>query len=166
MKTNLKSIHKRFNNWAWGSSIDAIDSNLCAYVWGTLLAIVMSPFILLGKTLFIIADHIHIDIPTISQYTKDKILSAIGHTFLVIALIGYMLTGIYLGWTDVLFWTGVFVGGVVGVFLLAMTLIHIGEWWRDGHPKKKKGKKPKTQNIFIAWLQAKKNKNCPLIEWE
>ncbi len=163
MKASNESIHKRFNEWAWGSSLYAIDGNLCAYFWGTLLAIVFSPLILLGKTIGYIIDHVDIDvninyptIPSISYDTKDKINSAIGHTVLAGSTIGYLLLCIYIGF-DVLFWTG----ACGACILLVITAGYIRDRYRENHPKK-----DKTPNLAWEWIKAKKNKNCPLLEWD
>ncbi|KKK93253.1 hypothetical protein LCGC14_2694770 [marine sediment metagenome] len=156
MKTNYNSIHRKFNNWAWGSSIHEMDGNLCSYFWGTILAIVMSPFIALGKIVGFIIDHIHIDIeiPTISYDTTRKIYSAIGHTCLAGSLIGYILLVIYLGF-PVLFFTGVVIGTIGGCILMIFGMGAIVDKYREAHPKKRKEKGP---NMFLEWTKAKKNK--------
>ena len=165
MKADNESIHRKFNNWAWGYSIYAIDSNLCAYFWGTLLAIIASPLILLGKTLGYIIDHIDINInwptlPTMSRETEHRILVVMGHTVLAGCTIGYLLLVIYLGF-DVLFWTGAVIGAVVGCILVGILLGMAADKYRESHPKK-----DKNPNLAWEWIKAKKNKNCPLLEWE
>ncbi len=169
MKASNESIHRRFNEWAWGYSIYAIDGNLCAYFWGTFLAIICSPLILIGKVFEYLYHHVNIDVdinwptislPPISYDTKGKINSAIGHTVLAGSTIGYLLLCIYIGF-DVLFWTGAVIGACGACILLAITAGYIRDSYRENHPKK-----DKTPNIAWEWIKAKKNKNCPLLEWD
>ena len=103
----------------------------------------------------------------VSHNQKHIIGYTLGYTFLFMFVsaitIGIGQLIIKYGIIHILFWFGVAVGAVgafVGLAYLVYLIKERYDEWRLGHPKKKK------PNLLVEMFYAKKNKHCPLVQWE
>lgn len=167
MKLKRDSWHAKLNAFVYGSGyLESVDC-LCPYFWGTLLAILISPLVLIGKGIAVCIGAIpHVNVPSMDLKTKNKVSNIIGYgclafiTTLVTALIVSAL--IEFGLMYVLYWIGVIAGvtgAVTGVVFFGIWIKYKYDDWRDDHPKEDK------PNILMEFVKAKKNKHCPLVQW-
>jgi cytochrome c biogenesis protein CcdA len=136
---------------------------LCPYFWGTILALIALPIVLIGKGIDKIP---HVNFPHVNDERRRQ-LGSIGAyvfigllSFFVSAIITLML--IKYGLITVLFWVGV-IGGVfgslIGLVFLGAFLKQEYDDWRNEHPKQDR------PNLLLEFIKAKKNKHCPLVNW-
>jgi len=171
MKISKNSWHARLNEYIYGVYYIRNVDCLCPYFWGTILAMFALPLWLIGRGIGYIIDHTpdnwHAPKINMSYDTKERLGNIMAYGFLIfmvsIMIIGLAMAIVEYGVIHVLFWVGVavgFIGGIIG-FIFLMSLVK-GRYddWRHDHPKEHK------PNLFMEFVKAKKNKHCPMIEWD
>ncbi len=171
-KFSKNSWHAKLNKFIYGKwYLEGVDC-LCPYFWGTILAGILLPLWLIGRGIGWIIDRVpstNIKRPrlNISDRTKHIIGKVLGYSalfgFVTFITVAFGLFIIEFGIIHVLFWLGVGAGVIGASIGLAYVVIKIKERyedWRYNHPKEKK------PNLFIEMVKAKKNKHCPLVQWD
>jgi uncharacterized membrane protein len=164
MKLSKQSWHYKLNKLY----THGVPRNLCGYFWRTVwYCVALIPTALLFIPFWIISlldkeDRIFDKTGTqgfVDQYPAVLLLDAILFT-------GYsMITMFFIWHTDIKGFDAIrMVFGGIGWFLVLIGIAYgIEQKIRERRKGKQKQKRP---NIFVEYIKAKKNKYCPIIEWE
>ena len=154
MKLSKKSWHYKLNMWY----TEGVPRSLCPYFWRTVWYIVTLPitivlFIPWGIVLLITGDRENI----VEEYPRALAMDILlGAAFCMIAIFWHLNP------KEGDPWVVVWVLGLTSWLLLVIILIvYIGSLF-----EKRVQKKEKKPNILGEYLKARKNKYCPIIEWE
>jgi hypothetical protein len=174
--------HTKLNDYVYGWRYSEKANNLCPYFWGTILATIIFPFIVIPKELLRVWDdgdhempsmpesNISLpEMPSISKKTQMNIGKVSLLTVTALVVYGVYGLGELVGWYEFAFWTGVVVGIIGLIALICKAVIICGEHysdWRYDHPHKSKPYKEKTPSMTIEYLKAWKKNHCPMLEWE
>ncbi len=179
MKISKNAWHAKLYGYIYGFYYVKHATNLCPYFWGTILAVIVLPFVFSAKQLARInppsvdVPHVDFDIPRIEFEVPEisrKTQITIGKIALI-SVISLVSLGLYqlgdmVGWDNFLYGTLVVVGVITTIVGIIYSLIKVHDrWcnWRHDHPKKYKEPKP---NMLWVMIKAKKNEHCPMLEWE
>ncbi len=162
-KFSKKSWHAKLNRFTWGSDyLDNVDC-LCPYFWGTICAIMGIGLTLLAKGIKYAVENFprtNWTLPSFSEETKHRCSMFTAYTMVGLAgfgaTYGFLWSVATYGIIHTLFWIGVFVGIFFALVGLALLLIKIAE---------KINNREKRPNILMEMIRAKKNKHCPLLQW-
>lgn len=161
MIVNRKSWHYRYNAWLYGESKMDRIGNGCEYFWRTVLVCALSPLIgimALGIVVHNIMPSLpKVNMPTISDDTKDRIASLLGSFSLVGILFATILGCEINPWAVAKVYA--IIAGVIGLgFLCILIAIRIQNWYEK---RPRKAPKEKAPNMAWQMVKAKKAKYCP-----
>lgn len=160
MKIKRTSWHAKFYKAIYVT--DTLPTNLCPYFWKLVLAVITLPITsvsFFGKC-YRFAD----------RFSWLAITIFIEHVVFAIGLCFSLMFGLVpikglFTFHDFLIANGMGIVGVAGIALIMFTWCKVAEY-NDRRMAKVKAPKVKQPNVLVEFVKAKKNKHCPMIEWE
>jgi len=149
MKISTNTWHRKLNQFTYGDGPfetyngKQINTNLCKYFWRTVCSILLLPLILGWRYL----------IPESFQIEHRDMTVVIAILF-GIGLVAALATGIWF----LVFAPPAIIGVFAGFVYLGFVIIDKYKERKSAHPYK--------PSIFKEYIKAKKNKYCPIVEWE
>jgi hypothetical protein len=170
LKFSYESWHAKIN-WFSFRFVPAKRTSLCPYFWLTVLACICVPFVALGRPIGRAIDRME----PWSRTSKARVAVALWLVWM--GLWGGYATYesiINIGLWATLFWAGVIVAVVglfIGLFLLIMWFLDNrvpqSRPVRESRPyRQPKAPREPRPSLFLMWIKAKKDKVCPIVEFE
>ena len=158
MKVKRNSLHARFYKFMYCTN--TLPLNLCPYFWKLVLAIVTLPLTVFSFPF------------TNNRSFGDRFgnLFAVAFCELCTASIGLLVSMLF-GWVDrhsQINLKDLGIANAVGlsIFAIVAVVCYIGHLISSKKENSKSIAKEKKPSIIIEYIKAKKNKHCPMIEWE
>jgi hypothetical protein len=159
MKLSKSSWHYKLNNWyTYG-----VPRNLCGYFWRTVWYTITVPITLIlfiPYWLLCSVDVVDTDKEKITEvYPQALIIDMIVFVMFCMIRMWFNLSMEAKGFSAIALIFGI-LGWVIAFGILISSMVSS---YQKKHKTKQKEKRP---NILIEYIKAKKNKYCPIIEWE
>lgn len=165
LEFSTNSWHGKLYKFAYGygnySYPRQFPSNLCPYFWKIVLAILLMPILLITELPLLVFPESRRDVKYDGALGSNIVFGIA--SWLGISLIFCAITAIFI-WhpvKDSLWQMVVIMGrGVLTLVVFGLTVLWITEW----HTRRKR--RPKNPSLLSSYIQAKKDKLCPKINWK